>query len=305
MHTLILFLSTTLLIQYTLCDNLLNPIQSFLGGQPYESIVEKDYSITNDGLIHIKNIDGPITIKTGLDKKSVALRVTKRANAKEHLEHMHIIEEEVSTTKLSLRTAYAYEDVKGSLDYVLTVPLNASVRVSTDNGDITCKQIQGAIIVTVGQGTIYLEEPASSVEASIMKQGNITCIQPKKANTLVTHKGTIHVIDSMDTVIAKTEFGKIEISCKTLPPDTKINCFTEQGSISLYLPNNISCSLHAQTGSGIITSEQNITVGPILTKLDNEYWNRIKKEVSGSIGTNNRSSIQLETHKGNIRLLKK
>jgi hypothetical protein len=304
MHILFTTMFSIVCITSTIYSNVFDPMLAFFGGKPYEAIIEKDYIINHDGHIYLKNIDGNITVKTGLDKKSIAVRATKHTSVKEHLEHMHIIEEEASTTQLTLRTAYDYEHIKGTVDYVLTVPLGAHIRVSTDTGDITIKQLDGSINATTGLGNVYVEEPTNTAKVTVNQQGNITVLYPKKALDLFTHKGTIHVIESMETVCAHVDQGVIKIACKTLPSGKEINCSSEDGPLYLYLPERIQSSVSATTDLGLITSEQPISLNVMTTQLNNAYWARIKKEVDGFIGGND-ATIRLCTKRGNVVLQKR
>lgn len=304
MHILFTTMFSIVCITTTIYSNVFDPISAFFGGKPYESIIEKDYTINHDGQIYLKNSDGNITIKTGLDKKSVAVRATKHTSVKEHLEHMHIIEEEVSCAQLTLRTAYDYEHIKGTVDYVLTVPLGAHIRVSTDTGDISIKQLDGSINATTGLGNVYIEEPTNTTKVTINQQGNITVLYPKKSLDLFTHKGIIHVLESMETVRAHVDQGVIKVACKTLPSGKEIICSSEEGPLYLYLPEHIRSSVFAKTDLGIITSEQSISLNVMTTQLNTAYWARIKKEVDGFIGSND-GAIRLCTKRGNIVLQKR
>lgn len=282
--------------------SIFDPVYAFFGGKPYVTVVEKDYTISSTGHIYLKNNEGSITIKTGLDKKSVAVRATKHTSVHEHLEHMHIIEQEVDTDHLTLRTAYDYEHIRGTIDYTLTVPQEAHVQVSTDTGTICIKQLSGSISVITGQGNIYIEEPAHNVKAMVLENGNITVLYPQKTVDLSTNKGTVLVLESMESVYATVNQGTITVNCKQLPAHKEIVCSCAQGPLKLYVPENINASFYAQTDLGLVTSEQPITINALTTKLDNVFWTDIKKHIDGYINGNN-AHIQLYTKKGTVSLL--
>ncbi len=301
-HTLFVCIFSMIFLSSTIHADFFNSISSFFGGKPYEAIIEKDYTLNTHGLISLKNIHGSITVKTGLNKKSVAIRAIKRASVQEHLDHMHVIEEEVKPDRLTLRTAYDYEKVKGTVDYLLTIPDDATVHVSCNIGDITINQVHGSIMATTGHGDITMERPTNRVQATITQQGNITIMQPSEAVKAMSNKGIVHVYDSMNSVTAKAKQGKIEIKCKKLPTQKQLKCLVEQGPIVVQVPQDIQCSIDADAPKGTVTGDQPIRIKSANTSLNSDYWNRVKKQVRGSIG-NEDASVKLHAKQGNIKIM--
>ncbi len=300
-HSLFVYIVSVISITNTIYADFFNPISSFFGGKPYEAIVEKDYILDTHGRVSLKNIHGSVIVKTGLDKKTVAVRAIKRAAAQEHLDHMHVIEEEVKPDRLGLRTAYDYEKVKGTVDYLLTIPDDAAVHISCDIGDITINQVHGSIEVTTGHGDIVLEQPTNRVQATITQQGNITIRQPKGSVKAMSNKGIVQVRDSMNEVMAKAKQGKIDITCKKLPAQKQLNCSVDQGPVTVRVPQDIQCSIAADALKGTVTSDQPIRIKSAKTTLNSDYWNRIKKQVRGSIGKEE-ATIKLKAKQGNIKI---
>ena len=285
----------------TLAPVSFDSVRSFFGGTPHKEVIEKDYSTHKTVKINIKNNYGSIDIKPGLDKKSIALRATKHACAKEHLDHMHVIEEEVQPNQLTLRTTYDYEKVKGHIDYELTVPEDAQLHLNTEMGTIKIQRVNGAINATVHHGDITIIQPQGAVQASITQQGNIVIIQPTSETRATTNKGTIYIKESQATVVGKCQQGKVDVKVKSLPPRSTIDLANGQGNIRLYLPNNIQCSLKADAPKGSVTSEQVVVLDAQQTTLDSAYWQRVKHHVSGRIGTA-QGTVRLYAQQGNVRL---
>ncbi len=278
-------------------------VSSFFGGTPYEQIVDKDYTLTTEGVINLKNLHGSITVKTGLDKRSVAVKAIKHAAKEEQLDHMHVIEEEIKPNRLVLRTAYDSANVKGTINYILTIPDDAHVHISSDIGDIIIKDIKGPAIANTGHGDITVHNPQRHIEANITQQGNITVIRPKSSVQLSTNKGTVRVIDSSNSVGARAKQGKVEVKCKTLPAKRKMKLATQQGPITLHTPKNMNCSIAADTKKGTVSSTQEITLDTQTTALNNNYWSNVKTSVRGAIGDKD-ASITIFSDKGNIKILK-
>jgi hypothetical protein len=278
-------------------------IRSFFGATPYEQLVEKDYILNPHGRIVLKNIQGNILVKTGLDKRSVAVKATKRAAAQEHLDHMHIIEEEISPERLILRTTYDYEKVKGSVDYILTVPDDACLELSTDIGNITIQDVQGTIVASAGQGDVLMYNPQQPAEVTVTQQGHITVVRPSNKVQLSTAKGTIRVVDSAGSVDAHAQNGKIEVKCKVLPENNAIKLATQQGPITLHTPKHIQCTVTAETEKGTVSGTQEITLNPVTVQLNDRYWDTVKRSMSGSIG-DPKADVHLFSKNGNIQILK-
>jgi len=285
----------------TLAPVSFDSVRSFFGGTPHKEVIEKDYSTLKNVQINIKNYHGAIDIKPGLDKKSIALRATKHASAAEHLDHMHVIEEEINTNTITLRTTYDYEKVKGYIDYELTVPDDANVHISTEMGTIKVQQLHGSIQASVHHGDITIIQPQGVTQASITQQGNIVITQPTQETRATTNKGTIYVKDSTASVIGKCQQGKVEVKAKMLPEKSTIDLANGQGNICLYIPTKSNCSLHADAPKGSITSQQAIRIDAQSTILNSAYWQRVKHHVTGSIGTPD-ATVRLYAQQGNVRL---
>lgn len=277
-------------------------INSFFGGTPYEQVIDKDYTLTSEGILSLQNLHGSIIVRNGLDKRSVSVKAHKRAAKEEQLDHMHVIEEEVTPSRLVLRTAYDAA-VKGTIDYILTVPDDANIKIASDIGDITIKDLKGSALLNAGHGDITIYTPAKHIEANVTQQGNITVIRPTSSVQLSTNKGIIRVIDSSNSVGARAKQGKVEVKCKTLPAERKIKLATQQGPIALHTPKTLNCAITAKTQNGNITSTQEITLDEHTTTLNNNYWQSVKKSVTGAIGDKD-AEVTLFSKKGNIKILK-
>lgn len=299
------YIYSILLCATTIQPSPLKKIKAFFGATPFEQIIEKDYKINTEGTIIIKNVQGTIKIKTGLDKQSVAVRATKYASVQEDLDHMHVLEEEVSQDVLALRTTYGYDRIKGHVDYVLTLPEDAHVQVFNDHADVCIEDVQGTVLVNIGNGNCTLYTPAQKSEVNITQKGDITIIKPTDLMQLSTNKGIIRVIDSSASIAARAKKGKIEVKCKSLPENGSIKLATHEGSITVHTPQTLNCSINAETESGIVTSTQEVTLDPMTVTLDENFWQKIKRTVKGWIGTAEPiADIKLFSKSGDIKILK-
>ena len=294
---------STLLLTNTTHTLSFKQFTAFFGATPFEQIVEKDYTLNPHGRIILKNMQGNIQVKTGLDKRSVAVRANKHASAQEHLDHMHVIEEEVSADRLVLRTTYDYEKVKGSVDYVLTVPDDARIELSNDTGDVTVQDVHGTILANVGSGNATVYNPKQRTEINATQQGNITVIRPTHTVQLSTNKGIVRVVDSFHSVGARAKSGRVEVKCKVLPEKAHIKLATEQGPITLHTPKTMNCTVTAETEKGTVSGTQEITLDAATVQLNDGYWKKIKRSVKGLIGKPD-AEVKMFSKNGNISILK-
>lgn len=300
-HSIVILLSCLLFVHQTTLT-VFDGVRSFFGGTPYHDVVEKDYALDAFGTINVQNIEGSITVRPGLDKRSVALRATKYSNTQEHLEHMHVIEEESSHHRLSLRSTYDYEGLRGHIDYLLTVPESVSLQLSTQTGIVHITGIKGDVNVILSKGDVTIVAADGVVHATITQQGDIIIVDPKKAVHVQQHKGQLYVTDSHADVHATLQQGNMHVQARHVSENTRIELIAGSGDIKLKLPKVVNASLHATTERGVVTSQQKIIISEQQAQLGGTYWSSVKKNVHGRCGDEQKSHIELVCKQGNIRL---
>ncbi len=224
-------------------------------------IPAKEYTIDKMASLEIKNINGDIII-TAWDKKDVIAIDIVKNGTKEELDQTTFA---ISTKQgKAVITSQATDENRAAiLTYTITAPAQAAVKVvSTKQGDISIKGMQGSIQVS-------------------------------------TQKGSIDINDSTKTIVAKTAKGAITIKQKALGEPNSIFLEALRGNVTLSLPQDIQATLQANTLQGVITSKQEITLQPMTMKLNKQAWERIKREVQGTIGVGG-APITIDVTKGNI-----
>ncbi len=108
--------------------------------------------------------------------------------------------------------------------------------------------------------------------------------------------GNIDIKGSTKTVIAKTGSGNITVQQRKLVDLNSIFLQAHKGKVLLYLPRETQASLTASIQRGSISSDHPVTM-TVTTKLDRSCWDRLKKEVSGVLGSF-KSAEELERIKG-------
>ena len=223
--------------------------------------IDKQFPVSSNVHLTIKNINGPITI-VGHNKNIASLQVIKRGKDIKDLEKVKIINtlkenEIICTTK--------HGDNIGefvSVEYKLTVPFYAVVKLArTINGDITTDYIKGPLKLKTTNGKITSHKTNNSVKATSVN-------------------------------------GSIEINSESLAEKQTIDITTVNGSIALNIPGNLHASYQAQTMVGNISSnipttyESSHLVGKIIKGIigDNKKaTNTIKlSSTNGNISINSK-----------------
>lgn len=131
--------------------------------------------------------------------------------------------------------------------------------------------------------------------------GSIHVCQPHGALDASTGKGPITVLETTNVVNARTDRGNILVHYKKFQEPTTATIGTNNGNITLALPITTHASLNARTLHGKLTSTLYVTPNPLHTKLNQQYWDRVRRECSGNIG-NGGPLIKLTVTSGNITI---
>lgn len=266
-----------------------------------EEILHRQYNCADNGILNLKNINGTIRVKTESPQNSVFLKATKQASKKELLQNVKIIESSDKDT-INVRTVYTNNKVTGSVQYDLIVPADITINLATHDGDIKIKQINGAITAITEKGNVEIEHAGDTIMAKSTQKGNINIAHAKGNVQAETAKGNISIDGAQQSIIAHADYGKITVASNEVPSTSKIDLQTGSGIIELALPHEVNADLQARTKNGQITSNHYITLKPQTTQLNNKTWNRLKKEINGTLGTGE-AQIMLTSNKGNIKLL--
>ncbi len=157
------------------------------------------------------------------------------------------IKSKVSGKEATISTHLKEKGSTAQVQYTLRVPEDASIKITQTKGPVTINGIEGDIDISLEYGNIDI-------------------------------KG------STKTVIAKTGKGTITVQQRKLVDLNSIFLQAHNGTITVYLPRETRATLNANVQRGTITSDHPVTM-TITTKLDKYCWDRLKKEVSGVLGS--------------------
>lgn len=222
----------------------------------------KEFSLQPDATVFITNDEGSITCK-GWNQNKIMIETIKKG-PKEQFEHVRV---NITPSAKQITIAPQFDkDIKNfPIDFIILVPKQ-------------CAQI-----------------------TAFIQKGNIKIKECPAALELTAEQGNIAVHSASRTVTAKTTAGNIKVKQKTLPENETIFIETTKGNVLLKTAPKVHGNLQAKTTHGIISSSVYITLEPQTTKLNKDYWTRIKKEVIGALG-NGGAPITIDVTRGNIAI---
>lgn len=241
-------------------------IKSFFCRHTTKKVDYKEFPAASLHSLSIENSIGPITIKTGWKKNYLCLKTIRRAKNQTHLDALKIVAQRIQPNHLTLTTQEP-ESSSHYVEYELIIPESLTINLSTREGAITINDIQGSI-------------------------------------SAHTQRGDIIINDACNNITAHAKKGKINVSYKELSPTSIVDLETVSGTIALVLPLHSHATIDGTTITGTISSEHYITLKPCTTQLNSIAWNKLKKELHGTIGLAS-ASISFSSVSGNVKILEK
>ncbi|MCF7793718.1 MAG: DUF4097 domain-containing protein [Candidatus Cloacimonetes bacterium] len=267
--------------------------------------INKTFEVTDNTELNLDNINGPINI-AGWDKDYIDVTIIKKTtNGDEELEKV-----EVNFTHekdLTIETKFLEKNAKVSVSYDLSVPRfimlknihtsNGSIslqdvgvvdQVSTSNGSINLEKCEGKITADTSNGTIKANEINGSVFAYTsngrIRLENVTGLVDAK-----TSNGSVKLFNVAAIENAKTSNGSIKAHLASLPTDTNLR--TSNGSITVFLSENLNADIKASTSNGKVKLHDYQILASDISK----------SYVSGSIG-NGGNLLRLSTSNASINI---
>ena len=183
-------------------------------GMPFEKTVDETRPLPVNGEFSLENTNGTVKLVTW-DEPRVRIEAVKRAASESALEELRV-EIVGEGDRLSVRTRYPrprWMGGSGKVDYRVSVPRGARVRVSTVNGRVEVDGVGAALSASTVNGSVDITGAGGPVEASAVN-------------------------GSVDVVVARVDpSGRSELS-------------TTNGSVRLTLPREASADVLAHTVNG-------------------------------------------------------
>ena len=143
------------------------------GDQQETEKFSKTVPLPKGGSLDLSNVSGDIVI-TGGAGDQVVIDAVKRGKTAEELKLVQI-EVMTGATRVEVRTQYPRDrrNINVSIDFTVTVPRAAGVRVRTVSGDVKLATIDGAVTADSVSGDVTVRS-AGQLESAKTVSGNVT-----------------------------------------------------------------------------------------------------------------------------------
>lgn len=209
---------------------------------------EQTVEFNPGGTFSIENQNGSIEIGVG-SESSVRIEAEKEAKSEEALRDLEIVVEG-SGDRVSVRTVHHSRRGSGGVSYRITLPAEAQVQVSTANGEVSVRGIQGRVQAESVNGALDIEDIAGEIEAKTTNGS----IRARYQNL----EGGRHRFETTN--------GEVRV---TLPADAggDLDAETMNGSIDVDFPMNLTRTsrrhVQGSFGSGSSTFEISTVNGSV------------------------------------------
>lgn len=286
--------------------------------EKFEEKFSKTEALARDGKVTILNISGSIVVKSWA-KDEVLVDATKVAEAtsldkaKENAGQVKI-EVTKSGNIFQVETKYPERgrNINVSVNYELTIPAGASIKVrnksgsvnangiggafeaNVTSGNLTVVQVGGGVDCIVWSGRINIEDVAGDVDVKGIS-GSIEVTKVKGSVDVETTSGriTLSDISGAKSVRAHLTSGRVSYDGEILAGG-KYNFEAFSGGVDVTLPASAAFDLEAQSFSGHVNSDFAITMQGTMSS----------KEIRGVVN-NGGASLRLKTFSGSINIRKK
>jgi len=170
---------------------------------------------------------------------------------------------------LQVKTTLKEDAASGTMTLRIFVPETLPVKINASEGDISIKGLSGNIDAQTIDNTITITE------------GN-------------------------GSVVAHTTTGDILVQRKNMSTESCLNAQSEQGNITIAIPQDMRAEIQAKSPTGKIYSDLFVTVHPHTILLNDEEFKKLRKNVHCSIGqsmtSKSESLMILYSEQGTIKI---
>jgi DUF4097 and DUF4098 domain-containing protein YvlB len=262
--------------------------ESSQGPQQTEKIT-KSFKVGKTGSLDLNNFSGDVTV-TGDAGEEIIIEAIKRVRAKtaeEAKAGLDAIQVNIAERggRVEVRTDYARRDIRGAVDYTITVPSGAAVLVRTMSGDVNVTGVKGELRADSISGDVTVTGAGQSVRAKTMSgdvavndvtsdgdvafssmSGNVTARNIKaKLIEVNSTSGDLNLLDvTCGRATGSTMSGDVEFK-GPLAKGGRYELRSHSGNVRLMPTSTTGFEVDASTFSGTFRSDFPVTlrsVGP-------------------------------------------
>jgi DUF4097 and DUF4098 domain-containing protein YvlB len=288
--------------------------------------------------LDLSHLSGDIRV-TGTTGSEIKIEATKRVRNRDAAEAKRLLDElrvEVNNFngRVEVRTIYprrgsASNGYNGSVsvDYVIAVPVTATVAVKSISGDISVTNVKGEVRAETVSGDVDITATPNVAVAKTIS-GNVTARDIGTQTTLVlgtvsgtvlgtglrvraleagSVSGDVRLIGSqIERLEAKSVSGNIEFDAP-LTKGGRYEFVSHSGNVRIMLSGNTGFELDAETFSGSVRSDVPVTVQAIGRQDQNGANGRGgsgSRAIHGSYGDAS-AFLSIRSHSGSVVIAKK
>ncbi|HMP03342.1 MAG TPA: DUF4097 family beta strand repeat-containing protein [Gemmatales bacterium] len=246
-----------------------------------EEVIEETFEVAGEPTVDVDSFNGSIKVEPG-ESGRVMVRVIKKVGAETEevaVGRLGDIEVAMGETEPDHIRVTAKLRSKGLVSgsygarVELVVPAKATLQLRTSNGNVTVTDVNGSVT-------------ARSTNGSLKVQGNAVM-------NLNSSNGNIEVIGDQITVTADTTNGSIMLKGSLAQAVHSLT--TSNGSIRLQLPGDSQFHLDAATSNSRVECS---------FQVETKTAGKRDRTLTGTVGSDPKTSLKLRTSNGNIRILK-
>ena len=185
-------------------------------GMPFEKAVDETRPLATNGEFSLENTNGTVKL-VAWDEPRVRIEAVKHAASERALEELKV-EIVGEGDRLSVRTRHPrarWMGGAGKVDYRVSVPRGARVRVSNVNGRVEVDGVGAAVKASTVNGSVDVSGAGGEVEASAVN-------------------------------------GSVDVAVARVDPAGRSQLSTTNGSVRLTLPREASADVEAHTVNGSV-----------------------------------------------------
>ncbi len=192
-------------------------------GTPFRASVDETRPLAANGELKLENTNGSVRL-VAWDEAKVRVEATKRAASEHALEELKV-EIDGDADHVTVRTRYPrprWFGNAGSVEYRVSVPRGARVRVENVNGRVDVGGVSGSVHAATVNGSVDLTEVGGPIEASAVN-------------------------------------GSVEVDVARVDPSARSRISSTNGSVRLTLPRDASADVEAHTVNGSVSCDFDLT----------------------------------------------
>ncbi len=300
--------------------------------------VAQTFKVGDTGSLDLSHLAGDIRV-TGVSGSEIKVEATKRvrhrdANQAKRLLEALRVEINNFNGRVEVRTIYPRRDqsssmrgnsISASVDYVISVPVGASVALKSIAGDISVANVKGEVRAETVSGDVNISATPNVAVAKTIS-GDVTARDIGTQTTLVLStvsgtvlgtglrvraleaasvSGDVRLIGSeVERLEARSVSGNIEFDAP-LSKGGRYEFTSHSGNVRILLSGNTGFELDADTFSGSVRSDVPVTLRAVgrndLNPRDRRGSNRAIRGSSGDAS----AFLSVRSHSGSVVISKK